>query len=70
MTRGGRVNECEENAGDNLKAQDNGGGATEYVPPTGSAGGNFMHGRRYGRLAKAEAPFEPVVKCDTAFSHP
>ena len=68
MTCGGCVNEREENAGDNLKAQDNGGGATEYVPPTGSAGGNLVYGRRCGGLAKAKAPFEPVVKCDTAFS--
>ena len=70
MTRGGCVNEREENAGDNLKAQNDGGGATEYIPPTGGAGGNFMHDCRYGRLAKTEASFEPVVKCDTAFSQP
>ena len=70
MTGGGRVDERKENAGDDLKAQDDGGCAAEYIPPTGGAGGHFMHSRRYGRLAKAEAPFEPVVKCDTAFSQP
>ena len=61
MIGGRSVNECEENAGDNLKAQGDGGGAAEYVPPTGGAGGNVVHGGFDDWSAQTESLLEPVV---------
>jgi hypothetical protein len=63
---GGGIDKCEKNAGNDLQAENDGGGAAKYIPPTGGAGGDFMYGCFDGRSAKAEPPLEPVIKFDAA----
>ncbi len=53
--RGGCVDEREQDAGHDLEHEDDGGGAAEDVPPTGSVGGDLVFGCFDEGCAEAEA---------------
>ncbi len=66
LARGRRVDEREQDAGDDLQHEEHGGGGAEDVPPAGAAGRCGMGGGLGDGLLETETALKPVVDAGDA----